>query len=130
MQWLDVKKLQLTKDVKKDSFLCTIFQWIVQRMRMEKLPEIKINSFQLAVLLDEAKKLFYRFVIENLVFCAQCREIVHEGIDVIEVCLTELNDIRVRGRCRKCNGEVIRLFAFGGDKAFYEKASRLRESIS
>jgi len=63
-------------------------QWIVQRMCMEKLPEIKINSFQLAVLLDEAKKLFYRFVIENLVFCAQCREYAHEGIDVTEVYLT------------------------------------------
>lgn|GEM_PF-616669 len=129
MQRLDVKKLQLTKDVKKDSFLCTIFQWIVQRMRMEKLPEIKINSFQLAVLLDEAKKLFYKFVIENLVFCAQCRETAHEGIDVTEVYLTASNDVRVRGRCRKCDGEVIRLFAFGGNKMFYEKACRLRESI-
>ncbi|MFA7583621.1 MAG: hypothetical protein WCZ46_08775 [Proteiniphilum sp.] len=119
----------MTKDVKKDSFLCTIFQWIVQRMRMEKLPEIKINSFQLAVLLDEAKKLFYKFVIENLVFCAQCRETAHEGIDVTEVYLTASNDVRVRGRCRKCDGEVIRLFAFGGNKMFYEKACRLRESI-
>ncbi len=98
----------MTKDVKKDVFLCTIFHMIVQIVCMGKLPEIKINSFQLAVLLDEAKKLFYRFVIENHVFCAQCGEIAHEGIEVTEVYLTALNDVRVRGRCRKCNGEVIR----------------------
>ena len=104
--------------------------WVVQIVFMGRLPEIKINSFQLAVLLDEGKKLFYRFVIENLVFCAQCRETAHEGIEVTEVYLTALNDVRVQGRCRKCNGEVIRLFAFGGNKAFYEKACRLRESIS
>lgn len=96
---------------------------------MGSLPEITINSFQLAVLLDEAEKHFYNFVIENLVFCAHCREIANEGVEVVEVCLTELNDVRVRGRCRKCHNEVIRLFAFGGNEKFYAKASRLRESI-
>ncbi len=96
---------------------------------MKSLPEITINSFQLAVLLDEAEKNFYNFVIENLVFCAHCREIATEGIEVTEVCLTAMNDVRVRGRCRKCNNEVIRLFAFGGNEMFYAKACRLRESI-
>ena len=96
---------------------------------MRHLPEIKINSFQLAVLLDEVEKHFYNFVIDNLVFCAHCREIANEGVEVTEVCLTAMNDVRVRGRCRKCHNEVTRLFVFGGDEKFYERACRLRESI-
>ena len=47
---------------------------------MRSLPEITINAFQLAVLLDEAEKQFYNFVMENLVFCAQCRDIANEGV--------------------------------------------------
>ncbi len=47
---------------------------------MRSLPEITINAFQLAVLLDEAEKHFYNFVMENLVFCAQCRDIANEGV--------------------------------------------------
>jgi len=96
---------------------------------MKKLPEIKINQFQLAVLLDEVEKHFFNFVIENNVYCCQCRGVATEGVDVEEMYLTSLNDIRVVGRCRKCKGEVGRLFEFGDKKEFYEKACRFRESI-
>lgn len=96
---------------------------------MRSAPEITINSFQLAVLLDDAEKHFYNFVIENLVYCAHCREIASEGVEVKEVCLTRMNDIWVKVRCRKCHNDVVRLFTFGSNEKFYEKANKLRESI-
>lgn len=96
---------------------------------MKRLPEITINPFQLTVLLGEVEKHFYSVVIESYVFCAQCRAVAKEGIDVEEICLTALNDIRVRGRCRTCNSEVVRIFEFGECKEFYEKACRFRESM-
>jgi hypothetical protein len=96
---------------------------------MKRLPEITINPFQLAVLLDETERNFYSVVIENYVYCSHCRGVAIEGVDVEEMYLTDLNDIRVVGRCRKCEGEVGRLFEFGEKKEFYEKACRFRESI-
>lgn len=96
---------------------------------MKRLPEIKINLFQLAVLLDEKDKKFYDYVIEHNVYCSHCRGVAKEGIDVEEVYLTDLNDIRVQGRCKVCNGVVGRLFEYGEKKDFYEKANRFRNSI-
>jgi hypothetical protein len=96
---------------------------------MKRFPELKINQFQLAVLLDEEERHFYNVVIDNYVYCAQCRGLAKEGVDVEAVYLTNLNDIRIEGKCRKCRGEVGRLFEFGAKKEFYEKACRLRESI-
>jgi len=96
---------------------------------MKRLPEITLNQFQLAVLLDEEERHFYNVVIDNYVYCCHCRGVEIEGIDVEEIYLTDLNDIRVVGRCRKCGGEVARLLEFGGKKEFDEKACRLRESI-
>ena len=96
---------------------------------MKRFPELKINQFQLAVLLDEVKKHFFNFVIENNVYCCQCRGFAKEGVEVERIYLNSVNDIRVEGRCRKCGGEVSRLFEFGGKKEFDEKACRLRESI-
>ena len=96
---------------------------------MKRLPEITINPFQLAVLLGEVEKHFYSIVIENYVFCAQCRGFATEGIDVEEIILTDVNNIRVRGRCRRCKGEVRRLFGYGDNRDFYGRARRLRESL-
>lgn len=96
---------------------------------MKELPEIPINRFQLAVLLDELEKHFYNFVLENLVYCIQCRGFAAEGVEVEKLFLDSMNDIRVEGRCRKCGGRVARLFEFGKKNLFNRRASRLRESI-
>jgi hypothetical protein len=96
---------------------------------MKRFPEIMLNQFQLAVLLDEEERHFYEVVIDNYIYCAQCRGLAKEGVEVERICLNSVNDIRVEGRCRKCGGEVARLFEFGGKKEFDEKACRLRESI-
>lgn len=96
---------------------------------MKELPEIPVNRFQLAVLLDEEERHFYNVVIDNYVYCAQCRGFAKEGVEVERICLSGVNDIWVKGRCRKCGGEVARLLEFGGKKEFDERACRLRESI-
>lgn len=102
---------------------------IDHRSPMKVKQHIEINLFQLAVLFNADEKHFYNFVIDNSVYCLQCRGIAREGIEVEEIYLTERNDIRVQGRCRICKGTVGRLFAFGDNKEFDEKACRLRESI-
>lgn len=96
---------------------------------IKRPPENKINQFQLALLLDDKEKQFYNYVIANNIYCSQCRGIASEGIVVDEIFLTDLNDIRVRGRCKVCNGEVGRLFEYGENKDFYDKVSLFRNSI-
>lgn len=96
---------------------------------MKRLPELKINLFQLAVLLNEEERYFYNLVLENNVYCTRCNGPAANGVKVREKYLTCLNDIRIRGTCRTCNGEVGRLFEFGENKEFQQKALRFRESI-
>ena len=123
--------LHLTQDVKINYFLRLLIRWNQPKYcTMKELPEIPINRFQLAVLLDELEKHFYNFVLENLVYCIQCRGFAAEGVEVETLFLDSLNDIRVEGRCRKCGGRVARLFEFGAKKVFNEKAHRFRKSIS
>jgi hypothetical protein len=97
---------------------------------MRSSPEVAINSFQLAVLLDDTEKLFYNFVIDHLVFCAHCRALAKDGVEVTEICLTTMNDIWIKGRCRVCHHEVVRLFTFGSNELFYARASQLRKTIN
>ena len=96
---------------------------------MSKQSEIKINEFQLAVLLDEPDKDFFKCVISHSVYCLNCSDVAKNGVDITEVYLTELNDIRVHGKCKICNGDVRRLFEFGEEDRFNNKAKKLRKSI-
>jgi len=97
---------------------------------MKKTPEIQINQFQLAILLnDEQKKFFERAVADN-VFCRQCGGAATAGITIDEMFLTDLNDILVKGTCNTCKGKVARLIEFGGEQEFYEKAMAFRKAIS
>jgi hypothetical protein len=96
---------------------------------MQRPPEIRLNQFQLAILLDNDQKSFLNYVTAENVFCPQCGGTAIQGIVIDEVYLTDLNDVLVVGNCKKCNGEVARLFEFGEDKAFYAKANKFRKSI-
>ena len=95
---------------------------------MNRSPEMLINRFQLALLLNNAQKHFYNEVLANNVFCSHCGEIAKKGIVVEEIYLTRLNDIMVRGTCKVCNGKVARIIEFGEDKNFCEKANNFRNS--
>lgn len=65
---------------------------------MKRLPEITINPFQLAVLLGEVEKHFYSIVIENYVFCAQCRGFAKEGIEVEKIILSDFTSTEYFGK--------------------------------
>ena len=97
---------------------------------MKRPPEIPINRFQMAILLDEKRKQDYQFLLDEGVICFQCGGIAQKGIVVTEMYLTSLNDIYVRGTCNVCQGKVARIMEFGEDKAFYEKACDFRKAIS
>ena len=96
---------------------------------MKRPPEIKLNKFQLALLLNNDQKGFYNEVLADNVFCSNCGGIALKGIEIEEIFLTDLNDILVRGTCKVCNGKVARVFEFGEDKAFYNKANDFRKAI-
>lgn len=96
---------------------------------MKRPPEIQINQFQLAVLLNDEQKQGYKSMLDKNVFCGKCRGIAQKGIVVDEIFLTNLNDIMVRGTCKVCAGKVSRIIEYGEDKAFYEKANDFRKAI-
>lgn len=96
---------------------------------MKLPPEIRINQFQLAVLLNDEQKDLLDAVIAGNVFCAHCGGLCKSGITIEEVFLTDLNDIHVTGTCNTCKGKVARLIEFGEDQKFYNKAMDFRKSI-
>jgi hypothetical protein len=96
---------------------------------MKSSIEIPINQFQLAVLLNDEQKQIYKYMLDEGVFCSQCCDFAAKGIEVKEIYLTNLNDIKVRGTCNVCNGKVARIMEFGEDKAFYQKANDFRKTI-
>ncbi|HEX2935321.1 MAG TPA: hypothetical protein VHO72_08205 [Bacteroidales bacterium] len=96
---------------------------------MNKPNEIQLNQFQLNILLNDEQKQGYAFLLEKGVYCKQCDGIAAKGVVVEEVFLTNLNDIKVCGTCKACNGKVVRIMEFGEDRAFYEKADEFRQAI-
>ena len=97
---------------------------------MNTYPEIQIHKFQLGVLLTGIDKKFYNYIIKYNIYCSCCKSLAFKGIFVDEIYLTKYNDVRVVGRCKICNSEVLRLFEFGNEKEFRNKANKIRESIN
>lgn len=96
---------------------------------MAKLKEIKLNQFQLNVLLNEKEKKDYDFLLNKGVVCMTCSGICEEGVEVHEIMLNGMNDIVITGSCKKCKGRVARVMEFGEDPEFYEQAVKFRKSI-
>lgn len=96
---------------------------------MKRPEEIKINRFQLAILLNDEQKKFFDTVMADNVFCVQCGGTCEKGITINEIFLTDLNDILVKGNCNTCKGNVARMMEFGEDKEFYNKVMDFRNSI-
>ena len=97
---------------------------------MKRSPEIQINNFQLAILLDDKQKEDYDFILNRGVFCGKCHGICMQGIEVTTIILNSLNDILVHGICNVCKSHVARTIEFGEDSTFYKKANGFRKSIS
>jgi|LSQX01.3.fsa_nt_gb hypothetical protein len=96
---------------------------------IDEYREIEINRFQLGVLLTGLEKEFFNCIIQNNIFCSQCKSFAVNGVSVDRIYLTKINDVRIYGRCKICNFEVIRLFEFGHEKGFSKNANKLRKSI-
>ena len=96
---------------------------------MSKLKEIKLNRFQLNVLLDEEEMAAYNYIVQEGTYCVHCKEMCKKGVDVKENFLNDMNDILIKGTCKKCKGRVSRFIEYGEFDEFREKALHFRKSI-
>ena len=96
---------------------------------MKRQKEIKLNDFQLNVLLSEKEKKGYRYLLDNGVYCSGCQGICKKGVEIKSVKLDGLNDIVVEGTCNACGRRVARVMEFGEDPEFFEKAMNFRKSL-
>jgi hypothetical protein len=96
---------------------------------MNKIPDLKINRFQLNVLLTKDQKEGLNYILNHGVYCVTCRGSYNKGMEVIDTFLTSLNDIMVKGTCKVCQGKVTRIIEFGEDQDFFNKANNFRKSI-
>ena len=90
---------------------------------------IKLNSFQLNILLDENEKKGFQFLLNKGVYCVRCKSVCKKGVVDYECRLDSRNDIIVNGKCAECGHPVARVMEFGEDKAFFKKADKFRRSI-
>ncbi len=93
------------------------------------MKDIKINDFQLNILLNKDNKADYDLMLNN-VYCPTCKTMCEEGIKIEENYLTSINDIMVKGTCNKCKGTVVRIIEFGEDKDFNKRAKEFRKAVS
>ena len=96
---------------------------------MKRLTDIKINRFQLNVLLDDQQKEGFNFLVKQNIYCVTCSGFCKKGVIIEEIFLNSLNDIMIKGKCKVCNGQVARIMEFGEDKDFFNKANDFRKSI-
>lgn len=96
---------------------------------MKRPKEIRINRFQLNALLSGEQKESFDYIVNQNVYCRNCSGACKQGIVIKEIILDSLNDIRIEGSCKDCQGKVTRILEFGEDKEFYQKAMNFRNSI-
>lgn len=94
-----------------------------------KLKEISLNRFQLNILLNEEEKEAYQYIVQEGTYCVHCKEICSQGVDVKENYLNEMNDVLIKGKCKKCLGSVSRFIEYGEFEDFFERANNFRKSI-
>ncbi|MEA1785749.1 hypothetical protein U1E44_06580 [Arenibacter sp. GZD96] len=90
--------------------------------------EVKISKDQLNVLLNEVQKEYFDAVLKQNVFCGTCGSTAKQGVDTKELILDALNDIRIKGICNVCKGDVVRILEFGENQEFHEKAMNYKIS--
>jgi len=93
------------------------------------MKKIKLNSFQLNVLLDENEKERFQFLLNKGVYCIHCKSVCKKGVVDYECQLDSTNDIVVNAKCAECGHPVSRTMEFGEDKTFFKKANKFRQSI-
>ena len=96
---------------------------------MKKQKALKLNPFQLNVLLNEEEKQDFQFLLENGVYCNNCKAVCPKGVVDYTASLDDLNDIRIEGHCAACGHKVVRIMELGEDRSFFEKVMEFRQSI-
>ncbi|MDA3798513.1 MAG: hypothetical protein PF692_05470 [Kiritimatiellae bacterium] len=96
---------------------------------MKRPEEIKINRFQLKVLLNDNQKEGFDYIVNHNVYCGNCGGTFNQGVEINGMVLDSLNDVRIEGACKNCQGKVARVIEFGEDKEYYQKAMDFRKSI-
>jgi len=96
---------------------------------MQDKKEIPLNHFQVNVLLDNERQKIYNHLLENGVYCNTCKDNCPDGVHVEHIYLTNQNDIKITGKCKRCQSNVTRILEFGLDREFYKMADDFRESI-
>jgi hypothetical protein len=98
-------------------------------MKSIVLEEIKLNQFQLNVLLSEEDKEEYEYIIEEEIFCMKCDENCSQGVEIKEHFLNTMNDLLLKGTCKKCGTAFSHFIDFGEDPDFFKRAVAFRKSI-
>lgn len=93
---------------------------------MTKLPVIKINIFQLNILLNKERKKGVNHLLTNGVYCSTCKDVCSKGINTKEIYLNQQNDIVIKSSCKVCHKDVTRIIEFGENEGFYEWANEFR----
>lgn len=94
---------------------------------MKQRKTIKINDFQLHILLDAVEQEGFQILLNNS-FCVKCKE-ERPLTNIQEILLNDLNDIMVEGSCPVCGGKMGRYMEFGENQSFFEKADLFRKQI-
>ena len=97
---------------------------------MHKLKELKLNSFQLAILLSEDEKSAFEYLLREGVYCTKCSGLCENGVVNYSSRLDSWNNVVVDGECASCGNSVCRVMEFGEDPVFFIKAVEFRKSIS
>lgn len=96
---------------------------------MDSLKEIYLNQFQLNILLNEEEKEAYRYIVQEGTYCVHCKDVCIEGVEVRENILNDMNDILIKGVCKKCGGHVSRFIEYGEFEDFVKRANLFRKAI-
>ena len=95
---------------------------------MKNLREKEINRFQLYTLLNDKQKEGFEYIVNHNVYCANCGGAREHGIDIVGIVLDKLNDVRIKGTCKNCKGEVTRIIEYGENEEFYQIAMGFRKT--
>ncbi len=94
---------------------------------MKERKTIKINDFQMHILLNEAEQKVFQLLLNNS-YCVTCKE-GRPLSNIQEIMLNHLNDILVEGSCPVCGGKMGRYMEFGENQSFFERADLFRKQI-
>lgn len=90
--------------------------------------EIKITPEDIKTIYGKDYSLFEEKIIPNC-YCGNCEDSYSSTIISYEIFLNDLNDITLRGSCRRCNGPVNRYLETGEAEKYQESITEVRKRL-